>query len=95
MLMDEEDHSVVLMKAIDALLDEGLSMPEFRRRFYDYYVDVLPEWALTDKQRQFFGTVQEKMDWVDEEPDAESRRAGWIGYGEFIAWLREWRNSFL
>jgi hypothetical protein len=82
------------MEAIDALLDESLSVPEFRRRYYDYYVDVLPEWALTDKQRQFFGAAQEKLDWVDDDPDAESRRAGWVGYREFIAWLRDWRDSF-
>lgn len=90
--MTDEEHRATLITAIDALLGREISVPEFRRRFYDYYIDVMPESALTDSEHEFFGAVQEKLDWVDEEPDAESRRAGWIGHGEFIAWLGTWRD---
>lgn len=90
--MSDEEHRAILIKAIDALLGRDISVPVFRRRFYDDYIDVVPESALTDPEREFFAAVQEKLDWVDEEPDAESRRAGRIGHGEFIAWLGTWRD---
>jgi hypothetical protein len=39
--------------------------------------------------------VQEKLDFVDaSEPDAESRRYGWVGPEEFRRWLIEKRKAF-
>mgnify|MGYP007127696968 CR=1 FL=1 len=92
--MSDEEHRAILMGSIDAVLGRRISVPGFRSRYYDYYVDVLPESALTDADRDLFAAVQEKLDWVDEAPDAESRRAGWIDYDEFIAWLRVLRPRF-
>lgn len=88
------EHREILLAAIDSLLGGQIDVPEFRRRYYDYYIDVLPEWALSDHERAFFGAVQEKLDWTDEKPDELSRRAGWIDFAEFKAWLSEEREAF-
>lgn len=91
----ELDHSEFLLNAIDAFLRGELTFPEFRERYYDYYIDQLPEWALTDRERDFFSEVQEKLDWVDRNPDYESRRAGWIDYEQFTTWLRVEREAWI
>ena len=88
----DDDHARILLEAIDGFLRGEMAVDEFRRRFYDYYVDVLPEWALTDRERRFFGAVQEKLDWVDEQPDAASRADGWVDHAEFQRWLSDLRG---
>lgn len=89
------DHRLVLLSAIDAFLREDLALSEFREQYYNYYIDQLPEWALTDRERAFFGAVQEKLDWVDLKPDLESRNAGWIDHDQFTTWLRVEREAFV
>jgi hypothetical protein len=91
--MDEDADRAFLLNSIDMLLRNEISVPEFRARYYDYYVDELPEWALSDDEEEFFGAVHEKLDWVDKTPDAESRKAGWIDHEEFKSWLRIHRDS--
>ena len=81
-MTDEGDHGHFLLGTIDEFLRGETSVEDFRTRFYDYYIDVLPEWALSDRERDFYGSVQEKLDWVDRAPDALSRADGWIDHDD-------------
>jgi len=37
----------------------------------------------------FFGDIQEKLDFTDENPDEESRKYGYINHKEYVKWLKE------
>jgi len=89
-----DDHATYLFGLIDALLEGELAFPTFARTFYDYYIDAMPETALTEREREFLSTVQERLDWTTENPDRESRQYGWVSNDEYLAWLRDARISF-
>ena len=42
---------------------------------------------LTKSEGTFLSEVHEKLDWVDENPDDESRQVGWIDIEQFLSWL--------
>jgi hypothetical protein len=64
-------------------------VPAFERAFYDFYLESVPEAALTEREQEFFGLLQERLDWTASEPDSESRRYGWQNYAEYRAWARD------
>ena len=70
-------------------------MPEFEKRYYLYYVEEVPGEALTDRESEFFGYVQEKLDWTAEDPPLEDRRYGWINHAEYVEWVRHLRDCYL
>lgn len=70
-------HDQVLLQTIDTFLIGSLPFERFSREFYDSYIEVVPDDALTDSQREFYFPIQEKLDWTAPgEPDEESRRYG-------------------
>ena len=89
------DYIAVLLERIDWLLNRELSVSEFREQYYDFYLEQVPDESLSDGDAQFFGAVQEKLDWTDENPDTESRSYGWMNYNEYIKWVRDYRQSYL
>lgn len=84
----------VLWAHIDALLAGEITVPEFEARYYDFYVEEVPDDALSNREREFFGYVQEKLDWTSDRPTAEDRRCGWIDHLEYVEWLRRQRRRF-
>jgi len=92
--MNEIDYRSALLDRISKLLEGVWSVPEFRSNYYDFFVDGVPEYELSDAEEEFFSRVQEKLDVVDEDPDPESRRHGWIDYREFARWLAAELESF-
>ncbi len=78
-----------LTSMIEEVLSENCSVSEFRRKFYFYYLDDVPDDALSKKEEEYFNTVQEQLDWVDEHPDDESRSFGWMDEPQYVEWLRE------
>lgn len=89
--VDADDHAVHLIALIDSYLNGSCSFSEFNSEYYNYYTDVMPEWALTDQERSLFFAIQEKLDWVDARPDNLSRQDGWIDVAEFREWLESLR----
>ncbi|NIR46333.1 MAG: hypothetical protein GWN99_17940 [Gemmatimonadetes bacterium] len=71
------------------------SVSEFDRSYYDYFLDEAAPESLTGRELEFFGAVQEKLDWVDESPDSESRSYGWMDHQEFREWVKEELARFL
>ncbi len=60
------------------------TVSEFRKNYYDFYLEEVPDEALSDDEAEFFSGIQEKLDWVDESPDFESQSAGWLDHEQFV-----------
>ena len=82
------DYRIVLLSKINSLLNEEWDVSQFRKYFYDYYLEQIPEDGLSDIDQIFFADVHEMLDWVDKKPDAESRKYGWIDELQYKNWLR-------
>lgn len=83
-----DENKAALLRMIDRLLRGEWTVPEFRERYYDFYLEV-PSSAFDDEQDcDFFSLVHERLDWADADPDKESRRYGWVTYDEYVDWLR-------
>ena len=83
------DHGRALTGMIDRLLSGGMPFEAFAREFYDYYIETLPDEALTDQQRDFLFEVQQRLDWTTESPTEEERKFGWMDRSEYLDWLGE------
>lgn len=84
-----------LLAMIDAVLTRTWSVTEFESSYYDFYLDEVPDQALTEYEHEFFGRVQEQLDLVAEHPDPVSRRDGWMDHPEFLEWLETKRKQYL
>ncbi len=74
------------MKMIDDLVSGGLSVAQFHAQYYTFYLESIPEDAMSDSDYEFFGQLQEKLDWTDLNPSSEDRLWGWISYEEYKDW---------
>lgn len=70
------NHKAALLEKIGRLLNGELPVPKFRKEYYDFYLEQVPDEALSDRDAQFFGSVQEKLDWTNENPGLESQNYG-------------------
>ena len=77
-----------LIKKINKLLNNEVTVPEFEDQYYFYFLNEVPDDALNDIDFEFFADIQEKLDWVSENPNEEERKYGWINHSEFIEWLK-------
>ena len=89
------DYRTELLSQVERVLAGALSVSAFEARFYDFYMDEVPEDALTQHKHDFVSAVCEKLDLTVERPDAESRRRGYVDHGEFLEWLRTHYAAFL
>ncbi len=63
-----------LLAMIDRLVSGEWSVPEFEKQYYFFCLIQVPDDALPDdRDFAFFAMVQEKLDWTNAAPDAESR----------------------
>ena len=79
------DYRAELLAMIERLVGGAWDVPVFERAYYTLYVDRVPWAALTPREHDFFGEVQERLDWTDPAPDAESRAYGWEDHAEYRA----------
>ena len=84
-----------LLQKINNLINGSWTVPEFEKQYYMFYIDQVPDEGLTDKEREFFGSVQEKLDYVVENPPTEDRQYGYINYAEYVEWLKKGMEDFL
>lgn len=89
------DYKEALLGKIKRLISGEWTVPRFRESYYWFYLDDVPKEKLTKEDDFFFGEVQEKLDWVNKDPDDESKKAGWMDYLEYIQWLKERFEQFL
>jgi hypothetical protein len=88
------DHRAELLSQVERVLDGTLSVSAFDARFYDYYIDEVPDDALESRGHDFVSAICEKLDFTVENPAAEARRGGWIDHAQFLAWLRAHHAAF-
>lgn len=89
------DYRAHLLDMIEKLLAGEWSVEEFRKNYYDYYLEVVPDNALSDEDRLFLGYVQEMLDQTANDLDEEHRKHGWMSNEEYIAWVRKDLEAFL
>ncbi len=89
------DYKKVLLAKINKLLNGEYGVKDFKNDYYDFYLDKLPENSVTKDEFMFFGDIQEKLDWTDENPDEESRKYGWMDYEQYIKYVRRVIEDFL
>ena len=82
------------MKMIERLLSGEWSVSKFENEYYDFYLEEVPDKALSDEDSQFFSLVQEKLDWTDAAPDPESRSYGCTNHNEFIQLVQQQRDLY-
>lgn len=83
-----------LTDMINRLLDGSLSVPEFHSEYYEYYLDG-PDDALTDGEADYFGTIQQKLDFAGEFPNAIERKEGWMDYEGYVQMVRDLTEQYL
>lgn len=83
-----------MLNMINNLLTGMWKVDEFRRNYYDFYLVDVPDDLLSDTESEFFGGIQEKLDWVDESPDIESQNAGWLNHEQFVEWVAQRKTKF-
>jgi hypothetical protein len=81
-------HRDYLLQMTEKLLREEWSVPDFRTRYYDFYLEKAQDDALSEANWDFFGAIQEKLDWIDEKPDPESKNYGWLNHDQYVLWAR-------
>jgi hypothetical protein len=81
-------HKHLLLEMINRLLSGEWTVPEFRDNYYNFFLEKIPDDALSEDDWEFFGAIQEKLDWTDPIPDPESQKDGWLNYGQYVDWVR-------
>jgi hypothetical protein len=88
------DFKRTLTDMIDRLLAGVWTVEEFRRAYYDFWVDEVPRGILSEDEEEFFSGVQEKLDWTSASPTDDEKRHGWLTLEEYVDWVRLQRIGF-
>lgn len=73
---------------VEHLIEGEWSVDQFRDEYYDYYLEEVPDDALSDEETELFGSIQEKLDWADPNPNKESRQYGWLDHHQYVQWVK-------
>jgi hypothetical protein len=84
----------ILLSKINELLEGKTSVPEFQDKYYDYFLDKVPDKSLAEPELMFFGLIQEQLDWTTENP-GEDKKWGYKNYQEYTDWARKVTQAFL
>ena len=74
---------------INDLISGEMSVSTFEEKYYSYFLNDVPDDCLSPDELDFFGIIQEKLDFTAIAPDTESRRYGWIDHKEFIVFVEK------
>lgn len=72
---------------IENFISSSITFDQFKSSYSNCYLEEVSDKMLSDADIDFFGRIQEKLDWVDNDFDLESREYGWINEKEFSSWL--------
>jgi hypothetical protein len=91
--MTQEDTRGQLLKPLDDFIAGRSDFASVYPGWYFAFFRIRDE-ELSPHDLEFFTEVQEKLEYTHyEDPDADSRRDGWIGSDEFRTWLTEHRRK--
>ena len=57
----------LLYSLVEKLLANTTSVPEFRNEYYNLYLEGVSDDALSDRESELLGLLQEILDWADPE----------------------------
>ncbi|WP_018997422.1 hypothetical protein [Hirschia maritima] len=91
--MNENKDKMYLM--IQQFLTGTFSYDDLFEKYSEFYLEVVTDEELDEMPKieyMFFSEVHDKLYWVDEKPDDESRSFGWIDYDQYKTWIVEKRD---
>jgi len=81
-------HREKMLAMIRQVLAGEMEVKDFTDKYWNYYLREVPSGLLPEREEEFFGAVQERLDFTDEEPDDEERgEQGWMDFDELKEWL--------
>jgi hypothetical protein len=89
------DYRNELLNKINNLIEGRWDVPTFEKEYYNFYLEKVPKDSLTNIEHEFFGLVQEKLDWTSRLPTREESGYGWGDYNTYIQWLKNNTEKFL
>ena len=92
--MSSSDYLTILLDKVEHLVGGRWSVPEFEAQFYHYFLDEVPEDALSDRENEFISCLQENLDWTDAKVDQQSRGDGWGDHAQYVAWATRALEAF-
>ena len=78
-----------ILKMPQNLIDGTWSVNEFEKNYFPYFIDEIPNGDLSNEDLDFFGTIQDKLDFTALNPNTESRRYGWISRDEYMIFVKK------
>jgi hypothetical protein len=84
-----------LLNKINKLINKDWDVPTFEKEYYQFYLEKVPQDSLTTSEVNFFGLVQEKLDWTSKNPSEEEKGYGWADHETYIKWLKNNTREFL
>ena len=77
-----------LISLVRKLVEGRIQLADFESRYYDFYIEQVPDSALTEREHEFFGLIQEALDWTTVSPTVEDRGFGWMDEREYRDWVQ-------
>lgn len=85
----------LLLTMVREVASGKLSVQDFMTRYYDSYVEEVPEDGLSETDYEFFGKLHEKLDWTAVSPSDEERLWGWINFDDYREWAAKQLAEYL
>lgn len=89
------DYKKVLLEKINNLINGIWTLPKFEEEYYQYFLNEVPDDSLTTTEMEFFGLVQEKLDWTAPTPSLEEKQDGYIDHQGYTEWLKNNTQDFI
>lgn len=83
-----------LLVIVDTLIDEKITVEEFREAYEVLFNVERGDDELTDEEVDYFGVIHTKIDFTHRDPDPESIEVGYINYEQFLSWLKKYRKAW-
>ena len=84
----------LLLQKIHRFIDLG-DVPIFYDEYYHFFLEEVPQGSLTYTELEFFGQVQELLDWTAENPSQEEIELGWKSYSGYHKWVKQNLELFI
>lgn len=81
------DYKKELSQKIQNLLEKKWDVSKFKDEYYFYYINNVPDDALTPDEDLVFGDIQTKLDYITNKPGKDSQH-GYITPEEYINWVK-------
>ena len=85
-------HTAHLDELVARFLEKKADFGTFQADFADYFLERIPDSAMSPEELEYYGAIHEKSEWTALDPPKSDRKHGWIDESEFSAWLGSHRR---